>query len=113
MPPLEVQVKRSYYLRVLVIGLFTLGLGALAMLAEQQRWVRTFEREGVTRRDGQRFRWQDLQAKNAVYVRQGPLSHYELVFTGGKALVFPRMLENEQDVLSRLEALSAPGQAAP
>ncbi|MCL4275328.1 MAG: hypothetical protein KJZ77_15765 [Anaerolineales bacterium] len=117
MLPLELEVKSSYTLRVLFIGLFTLGLGALAMLLEQRMWARTFTHEGVTRRDGKQFRWADLLEKNAVYIRQrgagqGSLNNYELVFKDGKALVFHRMLENEGEVMRFLETVSAQGKQA-
>jgi len=112
MLPIELQVKQSYYMRVLFIGLFSFGLGALAMWLEHRLWAKTFDREGVTRRDGKKFRWADLREKNAVHMqlssgRQGALNNYELVFKDGKALVFHRMLENDQEVMAALEMLSA------
>ena len=111
MLPIELQVKQSYYMRVLFIGLFTLGLGALAMLLEHRRWAKIFDNEGVTRRDGQRFHWADLLEQKAVHMQlssggQGALNNYELVFKNGKALVFHRMLENEKEVMAFLETLS-------
>jgi hypothetical protein len=121
MLPIELQVKQSYYTRVLIIGLLSFGLGALALLLEQRLWAKSFDREGVTRRDGRRFRWADLLAKNAVYNRrryggQGALNNYELVFKDGikdgKALVFHLMLENQGEVLAFLDTLSAEGKPA-
>lgn len=114
MLPIELQVKRSYYMRVLFIGLFSFGLGALAMLLEHRYWAKTFDRDGVTRRDGKRFRWADLQAKNAIHRRLqngrlGGLNNYELVFKAGKVLVFHQMLENEQEVIRYLDTLSPAG----
>lgn len=109
--PIELQVKQSYYTQVFIIGLLSLGLGALAMLLEQRLWAKSFDREGVTRRDGQTFRWADLLAKNAIYRqrrhgRQGALNNYELVFKNGKALVFHLMLENTGEVMSFLDTVS-------
>lgn len=112
MLPIELQVKQSYYTQVLIIGLLSLGLGALAMLLEQRLWAKSFDREGVTRRDGRTFRWADLLAKNAIYRQrrhggQGALNNYELVFKNGKALVFHLMLENAGEVMSFLDTVSA------
>ena len=111
MNPLEARVKQSYYVRVAVIGLLTLGLGALLMLLQQRRWAKIFDETGVTRRDGQQFRWADLKNIRFVHLRrattvgQGPLNHIELIFDGGKALVFPLMLENRGEVMSFVSRL--------
>jgi hypothetical protein len=111
--PIELQVKQSYYIRVAIIGLLSFGLGALAMLLEQRKWAGTIYRDGVVRRDGRKFRWEDLMEKNAVHMRLrsgrlGAVNNYELVFKDGKALVFHLMLENEQEVLRFLESVSPP-----
>lgn len=105
MPPIEARVKQSYYVRVAIIGLFTLGLGALLMLFQQRRWAKIFDDTGVTRRDGQQFRWTELKNIKFVHLRrattvgQGPLNHVELIFNDGKALIFPLMLENRGEVM--------------
>ena len=111
MLPLEGRVKQSYYVRVSIIGLFTLGLGALLMLLQQRHWAKIFDDIGVTRRDGRQFRWADLKNIKFVHVRraatvgQGPLNHIELIFNDGKALIFPLMLENRNEVMSLIGSL--------
>jgi hypothetical protein len=111
MNALEARVNQSYYVRVAIIGLFTLGLGALLMLFQHRRWAKIFDDAGVTRRDGQQFRWADLKTIKFVRVRrattvgEGPLNHIELIFNDGKALIFPLMLENRSEVMSFIGAL--------
>ena len=113
MNPIEIEVKRSYYTRVILIGIFTLGIGALLMYMEYRQWGQTFDSVGVTRKDGKRFLWADLQKKIFVHFRRyaggkmGPLNHVELEFKDGKAKVFPLMLENSQQVLAYIEKFQA------
>ena len=109
MNPIEIEVKRSYYIRVIFIGIFTLGIGALLMYLEYRSWGKTFDSAGVTRQDGKRLLWADLQKKTFVHWtrssggKPGPLNHIELVFKEGNAKVFPLMLENVSDVMAYLE----------
>ncbi len=104
MQTLEAQVKSSYYIRVIVIGVLTLGLGALLMLLQQRQWAQNFDKNGVTRRDGKDFWWINLKDVRYVYVR-GVLNNIELVFDQGKVLVFPLMLENSGEVLNFIKEL--------
>ena len=111
MNPIEVQVKRSYYMRVIFIGLFSAGIGALIMYLEYRRWAKTFDGTGVTRQDGKQFHWTDLKEKRLIHMRsrygkKGPLNHVELVFSDGKALVFYLMLENGPQIMTFLEKYS-------
>jgi hypothetical protein len=109
MNPIEIKVKRSYYTRLIPIGIFTLGIGALLMYLEHRRWGQTFDSVGVTRIDGKRFLWSDLQKKIFVHWRRyaggklGPLNHVELKFNNGNVKVFPLMLENASDVMAYIE----------
>jgi hypothetical protein len=116
MNPLELRVKRSYYLRVAVIGVLSFGLGALLLLLQHRRWVRVFDQAGATRRDGRRFLWANLQDIEFVHMRlssgrPGGLNHIELHFSDGKASVYPLMLENSHEVMQYLSTLPG-GQAA-
>jgi len=106
MNPVEIEVKRSYYNRMIIIGIFTLGIGALLLYMEYRRWGRIFDSVGVTRQDGKRFLWADLHQKVFIHMRggrsakRGPLNHVELVFKEGKVLIFPLMLENAREVMA-------------
>jgi hypothetical protein len=104
MKPIEALVEQSYYVRVAVIGLLTAGLGALLMLLSQRGWAKTFDGNGVTRRDGRQFQWPGLKNIRYVHVR-GALNHVELVFIDGKVMIFPLMLKNEGEVMSFVSRL--------
>jgi hypothetical protein len=104
MQALEAQIKTSYYIRVAVIGLLTIGVGALLMLLQQRQWAMTFDTNGLTRRDGREFWWLNLKDIRYVHVR-GALNNIEFVFDQGKALVFPLMLENSVEVLQFIRQL--------
>jgi hypothetical protein len=110
--PIEIKVKRSYYIRLIFTALFTLGIGAILMFMEYRRWGRTFDGTGVMRQDGNQLFWADLQKKVFIHralpgSSNGPLNHIELLFSDGKALVFPLMLENAEEVMTFVEQLSA------
>jgi hypothetical protein len=126
---IEASVKKSYYTRVAIIAVFTFfpalfllikfpgwtklfgvvfSTPPFIMLLLQRRWAKIFDDAGVTRRDGRQFRWHDLKDIKYVHVRragQEYLNHIELVFDGGKAMVFHLMLENADEVMSLIESL--------
>jgi hypothetical protein len=109
MESIEARVRPSYYARLIVIGVLTAGLGFLVMGLEYLRWVRHLDADGVTRRDGKRLLWGDLQSMRFVRARLpsgelGALNHVQLVFAGGKAKVFPFVLANAGEVLRSLKA---------
>jgi hypothetical protein len=132
MTPLEARVKKSYYVRVAVIAVFAF-LPSLFMLFQfpgwtkllallfstppfimlllQRRWAKIFDDAGVTRRDGRKFPWHDLKDIKYVHVRlksgQQVLNHIELIFAGGKAMVFYLMLENAGEVMRLVESLKS------
>ncbi len=104
MNSLEAHVEQSYYTRVALIGVLTVGIGAVLMLLSQLSWAKTFDNSGVTRRDGKQFPWSGLKNVRYIHVR-GVLNHVELVFNNGKAMVFPLMLENGGDVMRYISGL--------
>jgi len=115
--PIEIEVKRSYYIQLIFIGIFTLGIGALLMYMEHRQWGQTFDSVGVTRIDGKRFIWADLQKKILVHFRRyangkmGPLNHMELEFKDGKVKVLPLMLENAAETMAYLEQFKVEDQS--
>ena len=68
MNALEARVKQSYYVKVAIISLLTVGLGFLLMWFEYRRWAKIFDDAGVRRRDGKQFWWTDLKNVNYVAV---------------------------------------------
>jgi hypothetical protein len=104
MDPIEARVRRSYYVRLAIIGALTAGIGWLLMGLEYRQWARQLDREGVTRRDGKRYAWADLKEVRCVEMRLSSgrpvgLNHVELHFNKGKAKIFPLMLENSLEVM--------------
>ncbi len=104
MKSFEAYVEQSYYVRVAIIGVLTVGIGAVLMLLSQLSWAKIFDDTGVTRRDGKQLRWSGLKKIQYVHVR-GVLNHVELIFNDGKAMVFPLMLENAGDVMRYISGL--------
>jgi len=111
MDPLELRIRRSYYVRLIITGILTVGIGFLIMGLEYIRWARAFDTAGLTRRDGKRLLWQNLKEKRYVHMRLngavGPLNHIELIFDQGKALVFPFVLENAGEAMAYVEKIPA------
>ena len=87
------------------------------MYMEYRQWGQTFDSVGVTRKDGKRFLWADLQKKIFVHFRRyaggklGPLNHMELEFKDGKVKVFPLMLENASEIMAYLKQFKAEEQS--
>ncbi len=110
MLPIDAQVKRSYYTRLIVMGVLTLGIGFLLMGWEYRHWVQRLDELGALRRDGRRFAWDALeQVKCVRYPRETagrrPLNHVELVFANGTVKIFPLMLENGIEILRYVRTL--------
>lgn len=110
MLPIDAQVKLSYYMTVIVIGLMTLGIGYLMMGLEYRHWVQRLDELGALRRDGRRFAWDTLEQVKCVPIPhttggRRPLNHVELVFADGTVKVFPRMLKNGVEILYYVRTL--------
>lgn len=138
MKTLELKLQRSYYYRMafmtaltgslslllayfglkhrmwpmVLFGLLPFGSWALLAIHEYRRGAKTLDAEGVTRRDGKRFLWAELQDIKYVYWRlqsgqQGALNHAELHFRHGKSRLFPLVLENGWEAVEWVERLDA------
>jgi len=85
------------------------------MLWTQRSWAKIFDDTGTTRRDGKRFAWTNLKKILFVYIHRSTggdrLNHVDLFSKGGKASVFPSMLENRDEVMNFISHLPG-GQAA-
>ncbi len=107
---LSVQVRRSYYVRLAIVGVLTVGIGILILGYGYLRWPRHFDDDGVTRRDGKRFRWVDLQSVSVQTQRYhghstAVLLSVRLSFRDGVVMVYPFPLQNGGAVLSYLRRL--------
>jgi hypothetical protein len=99
---LEAKLEKSFTVRMVVVGLFTCGLGALMMYHESRSYVHMLDEEGVTLRNGKRFAWKDLQVVRPRYTGvtgRAMLSYIYLDFTNGTAGVFYQMFSNGVDVV--------------
>lgn len=91
-------MKHAGPLRWLLPVVF-MGPWLFFMLREYRLAARLMDDEGVTRRDGRRFLWPDLQRVQEVHMRmtpgqQGPLNQVDLLFTGGRVRILYMVLEN-------------------
>lgn len=142
MTPIELQLDRSYYNHLAIMGTITgflaLGLGYMAItvpvlplllfailplglwggvtLLEYKRGAKTLDEEGVTRRDGKRFLWDDLQKIKLVYMPlksgQGPLNHAELHFSQGQTRIFPMIVDRGWEAILWAKRMEAERKAA-
>lgn len=107
---LSVQVRRSYYVRLAIVGVLSAGIGVLILGFGYLRWPSLFDDDGVTRRDGKRFRWVDLQSISVQTQRYhghttAVLLSVRLAFRDGVVMVYPFPLENAGTVLTYLRRL--------
>ena len=73
--------------------------------------LKTLEQTGVVRSDGRRFAWSDFIGTVERYYRRRArwvLTNIELIFAGGKVVIYPAKLKNSDEIL-RLVA-SLPGE---
>ena len=132
MEAVTARYSREFFVRIavtggifLVIGLLTLSIsrGRPALIAvgvvptlfyvsimalTHLRAVRQIDREGVTRLDGKRLAWSEFKRQQNVHTRMpwgqpGPLNNIDLYFTGGRARVFPYVLENAGEMMAAVE----------
>src|SRR5262245_25016996 len=108
MNPLEIKIKSEYYVRMTIVGILTVGLGFLIFWLERRLWGKVYDQSGVTRVDGKKLLWADLKEKRRVNLGNKSytaLSNIDLIFTDGKAMIFPLMLENSAEVMAFVEKI--------
>lgn len=99
---IEAKLKRSFPARLIVLGLLSLGLGALLVYWISRSYVKQLDDSGVILRNGKRFFWRDLEeARPSYWVRHGSrrLNHVDLKFPTGTAGVYYQVFENGREVL--------------
>jgi hypothetical protein len=84
---------------VYLAPVFFMGPWLFFVLREYFLSVRQMDEEAVTRRDGRRFAWQDLQRLQEMHMQsipgvQGPLNNVDLIFKNGRARILYLVLEN-------------------
>jgi hypothetical protein len=91
-----------------IFGLVLMVAPAYLLWSRRRWWVARMDGDGVLMRSGKRFAWVDLEkVVDVTAVRGGAKwhNHYELVFRGGRARVFDRMLANSDEVVAVVQAL--------
>lgn len=111
MLPMELQVKRSSYLAYPLVIVLTFGLAIPVLISHGRLFAKTFDQEGVIRRDKRKFLWTDLKKVDFVYRRSRyttttRLTQVDLIFPDGKAIVSPRSLVNEKEVMKFIAFLA-------
>lgn len=103
----------SFWIRLAVVGFFTLGVGAVVLFFVSQGYVAKLDATGVTTRAGKHFPWSELREVRPRYVVRGRaiLNDVTLVFASGSAGVFHQVLENGAEVLDFVRRQT--GQALP
>lgn len=85
-------------------GLFLMVAPAYMLWSRRNSWVARMDGDGVGMISGKRFGWAEFEKVFEIKARGGH-SHYEIVFKGGRARVFDRMLSNKNEVVSVVAAL--------
>lgn len=57
---MEVRLNAFYKFVMWLVGICTLGIGALIMWVMLRRWPKYIDNEGVTLRNGRRFLWSEV-----------------------------------------------------
>lgn len=111
MLPMELQVKRSSYLAYPLVIVLTFGLAIPVLISHGRLFAKAFDQEGVIRRDKRKFLWIDLKKVDFVYKRSRyttttRLTQVHLIFPDGKAIISPRSLVNEKEVMEFIAFLA-------
>jgi hypothetical protein len=143
MKPIQLRFVRSFYVRHGLVGGFVavlalmiplvmrhagvavwlappLLIGPVVFLVRREMRIaaRQVDHEGVTRGDGQRFLWKDIQKIQDVHWirqngQQGGLNHVDLVFAQGRARILFQVLENGLEAIAfARKKLNPPGECA-
>jgi hypothetical protein len=91
-----------------ILGLLLMVTPAYMLWSRRRWWVERMDGDGILLRSGKRFAWADFDKVVDVHAVRGGArwhNHYELVFRGGRARVFDRMLANSAEVVAVLQAL--------
>jgi hypothetical protein len=81
-------------------ALFMLGIPLFLVVVQRKRVVRLDER-GVVLRNGRTFAWSDFAGVEPRFIHHKgveTLNHYDLVFHTGRAGVFHRLADNQDEV---------------
>ena len=91
---------------IVIITLFTLGLGYLIVIFMKRIWIKEVTETGVVSMNGTQFEWSQLTNKEDVLKRvqiaelgeayKGPVV---LLFDGGRVVINPILVANDRELL--------------
>jgi hypothetical protein len=90
---------------LILFGLALPVVPLVVMVRSRRTWAARLDARGVTIRSGRLLPWPELRSVVVVHTRYGQVNHYEIVFAGGRARVFPRVLGNAAEVMPALASL--------
>jgi hypothetical protein len=89
-----------------IFGISIMLAPAFLLIRRRMTWAARFDGTGVTLRSGKQLAWADFEKVVDVHTVKGGHNHYQLVFRGGRARVFDRMLANAGEVVGILSGLA-------
>jgi len=109
MEKLEVHLSRSYKFTLWLVGIFTLGIGALGMWLSARSWPKVLDQQGMTLRNGKRVEWNQLSDVKRVTVvnelGRRVTGRLELTFGKTKTKIVPQSLAEGQAALDYISQI--------
>lgn len=103
MNTLKIDINPGFKMVLWMVGLFTLGVGALGMWWQTRSWPALMDDDGITLRNGRRVRWTDCTKVirvTAVNEHGGRISgRADLLFGKTRVRLVPQSLMQGQAVL--------------
>ncbi len=106
---MEIKLSGFYKSVIVIAGIFTLGIGALAMWLQLRSWPKRIDAEGITLRNGKHLTWGEFTEKRNVTVinQMGHqmASRVELVFGKTIVRIVAPSLKNGYEVISYVDQI--------
>ncbi len=113
---MEIHLSKSYKFILWLVGICTLGVGALLMWLSTRTWPGVIDQEGITLRNGKRVEWKQLSDVQRVTVVDSlgrrVTGRLELVFGKTKVKIVPQSLAEGQAALDYVSQILG-GEVAP
>lgn len=108
MNTLTIEINPAFRMLLWILGIFTLGVGALGMWLQTRSWPRVMDDDGITLRNGTRVRWSEctkIVRVTAVTEHGGRISgRADLLFGKTRVRLVPQSLVQGQAVLDYASA---------
>lgn len=104
---MEIKLSGFYKSVIVMAGIFTLGIGALAMWLQLRSWPKRIDAEGITLRNGKHLGWGEFTEKRDVsvinHMGRQVASRVELVFGNTTVRIVAPSLKNGYEVVSYID----------